>query len=127
MSARSSRIGGAAVLLAAVAGLSGCGGGAPELSGADFELPETAVVYEVRLEGMPTKEMAGLAEEALSVYRYRDRGATSLALLERRTETDLDTIHQILRSNGSYNGSAEVEVEDLPEAAFEALAPADLQ
>ena len=118
MSAPSSRIAGAAVIAFALAGLAGCGGSGPELSGADFELPETAVVYEVRLEGMPSDEMTALAEEALTVYRFRDRGATSLALLERRAENDLETIQQILRSNGYYKGSAEVEVEDVPEEAF---------
>ncbi|HET7410587.1 MAG TPA: hypothetical protein VFJ13_10335, partial [Paracoccaceae bacterium] len=127
MSARYSRIAGAAVMLAAGAGLSGCGGGAPELSGVEFELPETAVVYAVRLEGMPTEEMAELAEEALSVYRYRDRGATSLALLERRAENDLETIQQILRSRGYYDGSAEVEVEDLAEDEFDQADTTDFE
>ena len=128
MSARSSRLGATARVFAAVVALvlAGCGGG-PELSGVEFELPETAVVYEVRLVGMPTEEMAALAGETLTVYRYQDQGATSLALLRRRAENDLETIQQILRSNGYYNGSSEAEVEDLPEEAFKEAETADFE
>src|SRR5699024_2583007 len=103
MRSRSSRIAGASVVPAVLAALAGCGTAAPELSGVEFEAPPTAVLYEVRLEGMPSEEMATLAEEALSVYRNRDRGATSMALLQRRAENDIGTIRQILRSYGYYD------------------------
>ncbi|HLS19951.1 MAG TPA: BamA/TamA family outer membrane protein, partial [Paracoccaceae bacterium] len=102
--------------------LAGCASSPPELSGVSFEPPATAVIYDVRLEGMPNDEMKDLAEDALSIYQERDQGATSLALLERRAEGDLETIGQILRSYGYYDGSARVDVEDLPEEEYKAEA-----
>lgn len=115
-----SRIGGVAPMfaVAAVLALTGCGGGGPELSGVEFRMPPKSVVYEVRLDGMPTEEMTALAEGAMTVFRYQDQGATSLALLRRRAETDIETIQQVLRSNGYYQGSASVEVEPLSEEEF---------
>lgn len=128
MTARSRRIGRAArpVLVVAFAGvlLTGCGSETPELSGVELELPETAVAYQVETEGMPSEEMAELAVESLSVYRYRDRGANSLALLRRRAENDVETLQQILRSYGYYNGTAEVAVEEISEDEYEEDEPA---
>ncbi len=120
MSERSCRIGrpGRAFVVSVVLALAGCGSSAPELSGADFAMPETAVLYDIDLQGMPSEEMATLAEESLTVYRYQDRGASSLALLRRRAENDRDTIKQILKSNGYYKGSAEIAVDEIPEADY---------
>src|SRR5690625_2313718 len=102
--------------------LAGCASSPPELSGVSFEPPATAVIYDVQLEGMPDEEMKDLAEDALSIYQERDQGATSLALLERRAEGDLEIIGRLLRSYGYYDGSARVDVEELPEEEYKAEA-----
>lgn len=121
MSARFSRIGGALPVLAlsALLALSACGTSAPELSGVDIETPDRRVDYVVRLEGMPDEDMAALAEETLPVYRYRDRGAVSFALLQRHAENGLELIEKILVSNGYYDGDADVDVEEISEETFE--------
>ena len=54
------------------------------------------------------KRQLKLAEDALSVFRQREDGAYSLALLRRRAQNDLETVQQILRSRGYFNGTAEV-------------------
>jgi translocation and assembly module TamA len=107
--------------LAAALTLAACGGGGPELSGADFDPPGTAVEYAARVDGMPDEAMTELAEESLSVFRQQDDGAYSLALLRRRAENDLQTVQQILRSQGYYNGSAEVAVDEISQDEFDAL------
>ena len=107
--------------LGAALAVAACGGAGPEVSGADFAPPETAVHYVVRIDGMPDDEMTELAEDALSVYRQQDAGAYSLALLERRVENDLDTVGQILRSRGYYNGTSGAEVEEISAEQYDDL------
>ena len=78
--------------------------------GASFEAPETAVTYEVALEGLPTEEMTELATGALAVYRQQDDGAQSIAFLKRRAENDVATLKKILRSRGYYKSQIDVSV-----------------
>ncbi len=96
------------LLLAATAG--GCSGDDDGFLPAVFERPETAVSYEVVLEGSPSDEITALAEQSLASYRLRDDGAASLAFLRRRVENDIATLLKILRSRGYYSSSAEVTV-----------------
>jgi len=83
-------------------------GAAPDITA--FSAPETAVSYEVSLSGLPDDEMTALAEEALSVYRQRDKGAMSLAFLKRRARGDIAVLRKLLRSRGYYRGSVDIEV-----------------
>ena len=107
-------------LLAVTLVVSACGGG-PELGGADFRPPETAVAYAARIDGLPDEEMTELAEESLSVFRQQDDGAYSVALLRRRAENDIGTVQQILRSRGYFNGSAEAVVDEISQQRFDEL------
>ena len=98
------------ILLAAVVG--GCSGNGDGFLPAVFERPETAVSYEVVLEGSPSDEITGLVEQSLASYRQRDTGAASLAFLRRRAESDMPTLLKILRSRGYYSASAGVTIEE---------------
>ena len=90
--------------LGAVVG--GCSGNGDGFLPAVFERPETAVSYEVVLEGSPSDEITGLVERSLASYRQRDTGAASLAFLRRRADRDMSTLLKILRSRGYYSASA---------------------
>ncbi|MHA1529853.1 MAG: autotransporter assembly complex protein TamA [Alphaproteobacteria bacterium] len=68
--------------------------------------------YAVVLEGSPSDEITGLAEQSLVSYRRRDTGAASLAFLRRRAKSDIPTLLKILRSRGYYSASAEVTIEE---------------
>ncbi|MFV0474337.1 MAG: autotransporter assembly complex protein TamA [Pikeienuella sp.] len=86
-----------------------------------FEEPETAVDYDVDLEGVGDERARDLIRQALEVYRQQERGAQSLAFLRRRAEADIPTMLKIMRSYGYFEAGAEVKViapEDRP--AFEA-------
>ncbi len=120
------RVGATGLALTAALALSGCGSAGPELSGASFRPPATAVNYVARIDGMPDEEMTALAQDSLSVFRQRDNGAYSVALLRRRGENDLGTVQQILRSRGYYNGTAEVKVDEIDEATFDDLKEFDI-
>lgn len=93
----------AALLLAAC-------GGEPEFAASDFPRPETAVDYDVALEGVPGERLAETMEAALELYRRRERGAESLAFLRRRAEADLGTVRKILRSEGWFEAEARLEI-----------------
>ncbi len=95
----------------AMAALAGCGenGG---LEPVVFSQPETALSYEVTLIGSPSDEVAALAEQSLSAYRFQDKGAASLAFLRRRGEGDLPILLKILRSHGYYMAEASALAEE---------------
>ena len=77
----------------------------------DLDRPETAVDYDVVVTGAPGERAAELIEESLLVYRRQEVGAQSLALLRRRANADADTVLEILRSLGFYEGTVEVDVD----------------
>lgn len=96
----------------ALAVLASCGSG----NGLDdplFSAPETAVEYEVEINGLPNEEMEALAESALATYLRQEDGAQSLPFLKRRAESDIPTVIKLLRSQGFYEGEVEVEVAQL--------------
>jgi translocation and assembly module TamA len=95
----------ALVLLAAA-----CSGKKGVLEDLGIEAPETAVNYEVVLEGSPDDAVASLVEQSLSSYRLQSDGAPSLAFLRRRAESDVPVLLKILRSQGYYSATAEAEV-----------------
>ena len=98
------------LLLTAVAG--GCSGDSDGLLPVVFERPETAVAYELVLEGSPSDEITDLVESSLASYRLSTKGAASLAFLRRRAEGDVPTLLKILRSRGYYSSGADVTVEE---------------
>ncbi|MEM0989667.1 MAG: BamA/TamA family outer membrane protein [Pseudomonadota bacterium] len=100
-------------ILCVAAALAGCASD-DKLDRPVFEAPETAVTYEVAINGLPNEEMTALAEDALTVYRRQEDGAQSLAFLRRRAEGDVDVIQRILRSRGYYRGDVAVQVARLP-------------
>lgn len=103
------RIAALALLLVAAA----CSRGNRALEDLGFERPDTAVSYEVGLEGAPSDAVSTLAEESLSSYRLRRDGAPSLAFLRRRADADLPVLLKILRSRGYYSATAEARVEEV--------------
>ena len=95
---------------AAAMALAGCGGrdaGAP----IEFERPETAVDYDVTLDGAPSEEIDGLLRQSLALFRQQEGGAQSLAFLRRRATADRDIAARILRSFGYYEGTLSFRVE----------------
>src|SRR5690625_7494725 len=108
MGASLSRI--AAVTALSAALLAGCASSPPELSGATFEPPATAVIYDVDLSGMPD-EMKSLAENRSAAYWRRDRGRQGLRLLDARAGADPTRMGRIMRAKGFYNGTAGAESE----------------
>lgn len=75
-----------------------------------FEPSQTAIDYEITLEGMPEEDLVALAEASLAVYRRQDDGAQSIAFLKRRAEGDVALLNRILRSRGYYNGEVTLKV-----------------
>jgi translocation and assembly module TamA len=96
----------AVVPLASLAACAGDDFGEP----LDFAPPETALEYEVALEGAPSEEVAELLEESLTLYRRQEDGAQSLAFLRRRARQDVETAQDVLRSFGWYAAEIETEV-----------------
>ena len=102
-------------LVTLVLALAGCGGDPLDEGLLDLlERPETAVDYEVVLNGAPSEEIAELAEASLELYRRQDDGAASAAFLRARAEDDIATMQKILRSRGYYSAEVTVEVTELP-------------
>lgn len=97
-----------APILLAVA-LAGCGRDFNEFP--DLDRAETAVEYQVRLEGAPSERVADLIRESLLLYRRQEIGAQSLGLLRRRARGDAETVKKILRSFGYYEGDVDIEIE----------------
>lgn len=82
-----------------------------------FERPQTAVDYDVDLNGVENENAADLMAEALQLYRQQEDGAQSVAFLRRRAEGDIPTILKIMRSYGYFEAEAEARVfapEDRP-------------
>ncbi|MEM9138901.1 MAG: autotransporter assembly complex family protein [Pseudomonadota bacterium] len=75
-----------------------------------FEAPETAVTYEVAVDGLPDEEMLALSEASLAVFRQQDKGAQSLAFLKRRAEGDIALLQKLLRSQGYFTGEVDLKV-----------------
>ena len=103
----------AIALLAAALALSACGGreaGAP----LTFEQPETALDYDVTLDGAPSEEIDGLLRQSLALFRQQENGAQSLAFLRRRATDDRAIAARILRSFGYYEGTLAFTIEEVP-------------
>ncbi|MEM1343683.1 MAG: autotransporter assembly complex family protein [Pseudomonadota bacterium] len=99
-------------LLALALMLSACAGeDADEIFTLPFSEPETAVAYEVEIEGAPSEDIAALIQASLALTRRQERGAQSLAFLRRRARDDVQTVQKILRSRGYYEGEVEVEID----------------
>lgn len=77
-----------------------------------FEEPETAVTYEIVLDGMPSETSQELAEQSLAVYRQQEAGAASPAFLRRRAESDRDILQKILRAEGHFRAEVDIAVEE---------------
>lgn len=90
-----------------------------------FTKPETAVSYEVEINGLPDKEMAALAQTALATFTRQGDGAQSVAFLKRRAEGDIAVVTRLLRSRGYYEGETEVTVERVGDAPPEPDTDAD--
>ncbi len=93
---------------------------APDSVEIEFSRPETAVAYDVTLEGAPRDSLKDLMERALELYRRQERGAESIAFLRRRAESDLDAIRKIMRSDGWYEADAKFEIAPPPAPAEDA-------
>lgn len=78
------------------------------------EKKPVSVSYEITLEGAPTDAATANLEAALAVYRYRENGAPSIALLSRRAQDDRDIAARVLRSHGYYQATASAAVESDP-------------
>ncbi|TVQ57322.1 MAG: outer membrane protein assembly factor [Rhodobacteraceae bacterium] len=76
-----------------------------------FPEAETAVRYEVELEGAPDERAEALLRESLGLFRRQEDGAQSIAFLRRRGTDDIDTARRVLRSFGYYEATASVDVE----------------
>ena len=98
-----------AVLISLALSLSACArrdAGAP----LTFERPETALDYDVTLEGAPTPEIDALMRESLALFRQQDDGAQSLAFLRRRAIGDEAIAQRVLRAFGYYQGGLTYEI-----------------
>lgn len=101
------------LLLAALA-LAGCGGrnaGAP----IEFARPETALDYDVELDGSPSDDIESLLRQSLGLFRQQDDGVQSLAFLRRRAANDVATAERILRSFGYFEGTVSFAVTEVPQ------------
>lgn len=104
---------GTVILLLVALGLSACAREFNEFP--DLDRAETAVEYEIRLEGAPDEDIAGLIEESLLVYRRQEVGAQSLGLLRRRARDDIETVQKILRSVGYFESDVDIRVDRVAE------------
>ncbi len=76
----------------------------------------TEVSYTVTLDGSPNDEATDDLRAALTLYRFQDNGAPSVALLRRRAQDDREIAVRVLRSHGYFEASAEASVEAGPDA-----------
>ena len=99
----------AACLIPALS-LAGCSG----KNGATTEDPlfddVGGVAYEVRVEGAPSDDLEALFESTLRSFTLIERRPASMARLRRRAEADVATAEKILRSEGYYEGRAQLDV-----------------
>ncbi|QIE54694.1 BamA/TamA family outer membrane protein [Pikeienuella piscinae] len=99
----------------------------PIVAEVEFERPETAVEYDVELNGVENENAAELIGKALELYRQQEKGAQSVAFLRRRAEGDIPTVLKIMRSYGYFEAQTEVKVfapEDRPAPEVEETAAA---
>lgn len=76
-----------------------------------IEAPVDITSYDVVLQGAPDDAVAADLEAALALFRYRDGGAPSVALLRRRALDDRAIAEKVLRSHGYYEARVRAEVE----------------
>lgn len=75
-----------------------------------FDKPETAVEYDVRLSGVDRENAADLIVQASELWRKQEDGAQSLAFLRRRAEGDVGTVLKVMRSYGYFEATVETEI-----------------
>ncbi|MEM7189125.1 MAG: autotransporter assembly complex family protein [Pseudomonadota bacterium] len=107
----------AALCTAVLAALLGACGGAQTADGPAFERPDTAISYQVSVQGLPTPEMEERAASVLSTFRRQEDGANSPAFLKRRAQEDVAVLQKLLRSEGHYAGKSEIEITQTDEGA----------
>lgn len=113
-----------AVILIVALGLGGCASPFDDDGGLDlpgFSRPTTAVDYRVEANGAPNDDVAAALEETLSLWRRRDEGAPSLAMLRRRAEQDETTAKKLLKSEGYFAAEITTRVAAPGAAGGEAL------
>jgi translocation and assembly module TamA len=109
-----------ALAAAALAPLVACSSSNPEAP-PSFEAPDTAVDYDVAVQGAP-EDLEGTLESALALYRFQEDGAQSPAFLRARARGDIDVARRVLRSAGYFQPEISVNVGDPPVEPAEAEA-----
>lgn len=73
------------------------------------------VSYVASIEGLDDDpDTREVIRAALGTFRYADRGAPSLAGLERRAESDKPTLLQVMSAEGRYDAGVEINVAETP-------------
>jgi translocation and assembly module TamA len=104
----------AALLAAALGACSNGDETARDFEPVDFPTPETRLDYEVVLEGAPSDAIAEDLRASLSLWRRREDGAPSLAILRRRAEQDVESARTVMNSHGYYEAAFRTEVAEAP-------------
>ena len=108
----------AAIALCAFA-LSACGTFFDEED--DGEQPDTAlsgmlpVSYSASIDGLDEDpDIREIIRGSLDTFRYQERGAPSVAGLERRANSDRDTLLQVMSAEAHYDATVEIRVAETP-------------
>lgn len=72
--------------------------------------PAPVLTYSATVEGVPSAELAGLAERALLTYRLQERGARNRGSLLRRVGHDELRLAELLRSQGYYGSEVDSDI-----------------
>jgi len=69
------------------------------------ETPEAdqGLKYDPEIKGIEDSDLRDLLESASQLYALQDRRPASIAALERRTQSDLERLREVLRSEGYYD------------------------
>lgn len=84
--------------------------GPPKGSASEEKSPETSeaddgLKYEPEIKGIEDSDLRDLLESASQLYALKDRRPASVAALERRTQSDLERLREVLRSEGYYDAT----------------------
>ena len=130
---RTARMAFAVIVVALASGISGCasikeapginllfGEDKPELAG--DPTAQAGIDYQIEVQGLGVGESDNETAENLRVleivksqarvYKLQDKPPPSVALLKRRAASDVDLVERALKSEGYYEGSAIISVDD---------------
>jgi len=73
---------------------------------------QTAINYDVAIEGVKDKSLRGTLESVSNTFSYKNKPPATLSLLEHRARMDIPDMLQALKSAGYYEAEIDVRIDD---------------